>query len=191
MGFHLEKDIEDYLYRHPRDVRNWGYTVQKWIAKQYRVPSGVIDLLGFAKANYTEEEIFNPLVLEVKNDSIKSKDLAQVCRYAYDIDQIMMTRDFSYEQGNTQKMLIGIGCPDDRVLYEADSMNISIISISCNPVPIVSGSWRWKDERRKDVSDALRRAAFSNLFDVFGGNDTLDMENYFDKKHQQEAEEAG
>lgn len=189
MVFRCEKDIEDYLYRHPSLISNWGFNVQKWIAKQYRVPSGIIDLLGLAKANYTEER-FNPLVLEVKNDSIKSKDLAQVCRYAYDIDRIMMIRDFSYEEGFTQKMVLGVGIPDSRVVQEADSMNVSIVTISCDPDPIVSGVWRWQKEYRDKVNEDIRRAAFSKVFDVFGDNDTLDMENEFAKERQQLVVEA-
>ena len=189
MGFRIEKDIEDYVFQRPRLITNWGFNVRKWIARQYRVPSGVIDLLGFAKATYTEDR-FNPLVLEIKNGSIKSKDLAQVSRYAYDIDRIMMIRDFSYEEGYTQKIVLGVGVPDNRVLQEAVSMSISIVTISCNPDPIISGVWGWQREYSQKVEQDIERAAFSNLFNVFGKNDTLEMNNEFTKQRQQEAEEA-
>lgn len=76
-----EKDIEDYLYHNPGDVMyGGGWPVYRWLARQYKVNSGIIDLLGCTGRNI--------VVVEVKNVDIDEKAITQVCRYVNDIRRI-------------------------------------------------------------------------------------------------------
>ncbi len=76
-----EKDIEDYLYHDPGSVLyGGGWTIHRWLARQYKVNSGIIDLLGCTGRNI--------VVVEVKNVDIDEKAITQVCRYVNDIREI-------------------------------------------------------------------------------------------------------
>jgi Endonuclease NucS C-terminal domain len=83
-NFDSEKKLEDYLFAHPEALQDdFGFRhVDHWLKRQYRVPSGIIDLVGVAPGS-------NQLwVVEIKNRPIKTDALTQVCRYAFDIEQI-------------------------------------------------------------------------------------------------------
>lgn len=73
-----EKDIEEYLWQHPRIVSSAHWRVERWLKRQFRVPSGIIDLLGVSSDG-------NFVVVEIKNTPIDGRAVAQVCRYAHDI----------------------------------------------------------------------------------------------------------
>jgi len=82
----LERDLEEVLYSHPRFVSFVdGRAVTGWLARQYRVPSGRIDLLGYADHDYG----LSLVVVELKKDAIRPDALTQVCRYASDIEHVL------------------------------------------------------------------------------------------------------
>lgn len=187
MAFYREKDIENYVYSHPGKITTWGYVVEKWIARQFRVPSGIIDLLGYAKTTYLEQPTYFPLVLEIKNHPIKSKDLAQVCRYAQDIDDVMSIRDFTFESGTTIKVILGVGDIDKYLLHEANALNVNLKTISYIPQIDFGGTWKFVREYSEQLREEIRQVSFSSVFDVFGKNDTKDLEEYLDQKQKANA----
>lgn len=84
-----EKDIEQYLWQNPSIItahRNEEtLTVDRWIARQLQVPSGIIDLFGILTNGA-------PVVVEVKNVMIDGRAIAQVLRYSHDIREILVRR---------------------------------------------------------------------------------------------------
>ena len=183
MYFAREKDIEDFIYKRPGTIETSWATARQWISRQYRVPSGIIDLLGVATLNYVEGNRIVPIVVEIKNTPIKSKDLAQVCRYANDINKIMSIRDYSFETDTTVKVVLGVGDVSQRVQYEAYAMNVYLKTIRYAPEPDISGTWGWTKEYLKKIEDEIKQAAYSSLFDIFGGNDSKDFEEFLDEKY--------
>lgn len=83
----LERDIETALYYCPallpEPFRGGG--ALSWLARQYNVPSGRIDLLGV----YACGDWRSAVVVELKRGAVDAATLAQVCRYAADITQII------------------------------------------------------------------------------------------------------
>lgn len=83
-----ERDIESLLYSHPDLLPPlWfsGGGVSRWLARQYSVPSGRIDLLGVADFPSYKSLV----VVELKSGAIDSRAVAQVCRYANDLQHIL------------------------------------------------------------------------------------------------------
>lgn len=82
-----EREIEDVLHRHPdllpEPFREWGKLT--WLARQYSVPSGRIDLLGIVQF----ETWCSAVVVELKRGAIDAAAITQVCRYAADISFII------------------------------------------------------------------------------------------------------
>lgn len=138
-----ERDIEDYLYRNPDVVGVNGWWIERWVKRQYAVPSGIIDLIGLTYGG-------DYVVVEVKNVAIDSSALAQVSRYAFDVMNIMQ-RAVSRDVDNVPSefwpihmLVIGKNI-DTKTLLEAESMNIDIITfdvrLSLGIMPI-----SWNDE---------------------------------------------
>ena len=83
-----ERDIESLLYSRPDLLPPlWfsGGGVSRWLARQYSVPSGRIDLLGIAEFSDHKSLV----VVELKSGMIDSRAVAQVCRYANDLQHIL------------------------------------------------------------------------------------------------------
>lgn len=79
-----EADIERYIFENPQLVCNGKRRrIDRWLRRQYRVPSGIIDLLGL-------DEMGDIVVVELKNTELKRDAILQVKRYAFDIDQMMV-----------------------------------------------------------------------------------------------------
>ncbi len=78
-----EKDIEDWLWENPAEVAEVvkGVSRVRWVARQYRVPSGILDLLGIATFPFGDDWFDEtPLLVEVKHQPITSAAIAQICR---------------------------------------------------------------------------------------------------------------
>jgi hypothetical protein len=174
-----EKDIEDYLYAHPESIEVLGSKVKRWIKRQLKVPSGIIDLLGITYKGYL-------IVVELKNVQVDAKAITQVCRYAHDIQQIAEV----YDGSNTEiddngdgfiptthviKMIVGPSisdcafteCDACQVLYRQFSVNFS--------VDFAELQWtrNYFDERNK-VFDSLMEdqglgEAFSEIYQIAKG----------------------
>lgn len=162
----LERDIEDYLFDNPNQVeivkhRFGQQRVEKWIARQFRVPSGILDLLGITSKG-------KPVVVEVKLGAIDAKALAQVSRYAEDIGNILYCRT----QGNLSRrdvirVAIGNTC-DVRSLHEADALDVSVICFSAqltlSLLPIQQGDG-YKEGTWGIYDDLAKR---DDIFSAFG-----------------------
>lgn len=122
-----EKDIEDWLYKNPKGFAD------EWIARQYRVPSGIIDLLGVYK---TDDTLRYPMfhVVEVKNIPITSNAITQVCRYSNDIYEILWHASEGYVPVDRSEfkptviktIVTTSNHLSKRIMYEAESCNVRI-----------------------------------------------------------------
>lgn len=163
-----EIDIENYLFDHPEEVGTRFLQVQKWLSRQFRVPSGIIDLFGVGKLSIAEG-IFNyPVVVEIKNRSPKSEDLAQIFRYAKDIDEIMQVNDGTWEIGTTEKILIATGDVPSNVIFEANAMGITIKTFSVGITLQLSGSWGWTDKFKSEIRNEIVDLSYNPLLSGFG-----------------------
>lgn len=106
-----EKDIEDYLFENPQRLKFGGKHVNRWIKRQYAVPSGIIDLLGIVRDGTIA-------VVEVKNVAVEAKALTQVCRYAFDIQSIM-------PGVKIKKIVVGRSI-DTKTFSEAEAVGVQI-----------------------------------------------------------------
>lgn len=135
----LEKDIEDFLWENPNAIRGNGYVVERWLKRQYEVPSGIIDLLGVTSSK-------NLVVVEVKNVAINASALTQVSRYAFDILQIARGAA-EYIIGDIEvrpwiyRIVVGKSM-DDKIMLEAESIGVELLSFDVKlGIDIDSYSW--------------------------------------------------
>ena len=156
-----EKDIEDWLYENPNSLNVCGrWTVDKWIGRQYKVPSGIIDLLGVAKAKYGDGYVY--FVVEVKNVDVTPDALTQVCRYSQDIRRILFEAAESsgleywktdFEPSIFKIVIAPIESLDSKVMFEASALNVIVISCEANLTIKIGGHFHWTDEKRKQIDE--------------------------------------
>jgi hypothetical protein len=129
-----ERDIEYCLWESPWQCKSSYGIIYKWIARQYRVPSGIIDLLGVT-------EWGNLAVFEIKNVPIDSKALAQVSRYALDIENILEifcdNEDYRPKVG---RVVVGELPKERKLYYEAESMHILLYTFD-KLTGSIDGNW--------------------------------------------------
>lgn len=115
-----EKDIEDYLYDNPGVVRNrQGIPIKQWIGRQFRVPSGIIDLLGVTKGGILA-------IVEVKLGAIDAGALTQVSRYASDISMVLVSLDLGHDVFyDVDRICVGNRI-DSKTSLEASALNIGV-----------------------------------------------------------------
>lgn len=83
----LESDIEDYLVNNLQEVFGDHY---KFISRQVNIGVGIVDILMF---DMTTDSL---VVVEVKKDSVKEADVAQVMRYVQGVkDYLGESEDFN------------------------------------------------------------------------------------------------
>lgn len=143
-----ERDIEDYLFSEPSAIYVGVHgDVVKWIKRQMKVPSGIIDLLGVTSSRAI-------VVVEVKNVPIDSSALAQVSRYALDIRNI---KDYIFNRlGETDwvidppiiKVVVGRSA-DAKVMLEAESMGVHVMRFDVK-LSIDATLVAWKDTYLND-----------------------------------------
>lgn len=119
-----ERDIEDWLYANPTFVATeMTHKVIRWIARQYKLPSGIADLVGMDSMGYV-------VVVEVKNVPIDARAITQVCRYAADIEDVLEYRGhykWHTEIGAAiQKIVIGPAVESDTILLEAQACQVNL-----------------------------------------------------------------
>lgn len=191
-----EKDIEDYIYENPQGVRfnHFGteLLISEWIGRQMQLPSGVADLVG-------RTEHGSILVLEIKNVTLDGNAVAQVCRYAHDIEQAAQYAKDSgpFTKMNIYKFIIGPSAPT-KVMHECYAMNVKPITfepslhVSFNGVVLSS-------EYLADMSEILKEVPvnYPALDDaVFAFNDKMvrddserwDAERATEKAAEEEAD---
>lgn len=135
-----EKDIENWLWENPQSVG-----VEKWVARQFRVPSGIIDLLGV-------DDYQNPVVVEVKNVELTAAAILQVCRYANDVSRIVQSIGMKINEAYVSKTVVFRGNISNELQYEANAVDVSLRSFQVNYDLKISGRWGWTAETfRRDI----------------------------------------
>jgi hypothetical protein len=149
-----EKDIEQWLWENPHSAWCLVGRVEKWLKRQYRLPSGIADLIGVTDTG-------SLVVVEVKNVDIDASALTQVCRYAFDLKYIhtLVIRDIipdDMPEPDVYKVVIGRSV-DTQTMREAEALDIQVICFQVNlSLDTISAAWR--NEFRED-----RRAVYDDL----------------------------
>lgn len=156
----LEKDIEDWLWDNPSAIRIEGTEISRWIARQFKLPSGIIDLLGVIN-----NEGVQPVVVEVKNTEITSEALTQVMRYANDIDSILVSPEFTLYKA--EKVIIGKGFVSGETMFAAEAMGIRLYSFNVNLNLSIDGPWCWKDEYTEKLWEQYDQISKDPIFENF------------------------
>lgn len=125
-----EADIEQWLWENPGAVVACQgiSTVERWIHRQFRMGSGIADLIGVDSEG-------NIVVVEVKNGIIGPDALTQVRRYAKDLDEICMAATNIHRLYNRKfepyifPVVVGKGI-HDKTLIEAQASNVEVVIFS-------------------------------------------------------------
>ncbi len=161
-----EKDIEYWLWESPELLCPNSHI--HWLARQYIVPSGVIDLLGMDGDN-------NFVIVEVKNILIDAKALAQVKRYTNDIDTIAsyIARDYEHTDldwrtfvHRTWSMVVGTAIKHIRIVYEAEAADISLFTFD-ELRGEITGPWFFSDGKRNQDNKVYAALAQDPLFSTY------------------------
>lgn len=135
-----EKDIENWLWDNPNELTiGTFHNVTGWIGRQIKVPSGIIDLLGY----YINDEIAWPVVVEIKNTQFTQSSILQVCRYAYDIENVIdYSKNFENKMNwsHVSKIVVALGNPGRQLLYEAESVQVVLHSFNIDCTFSISGA---------------------------------------------------
>lgn len=167
-----ERAIEDWLFDNPEEVRTIdGCVVERWLSRQFRVPSGIIDLLGVCNDG-------SLIVVEVKNESPTSSALTQVKRYAVDIANIALNIPNS-DLLPVKMTVVGTGNLPDQLMFEANAMEIAIMSYEVSLQLELSGIWKWNDKRQEKISEEYFSISELDLFDEFR-SDVDPIERYIE-----------
>src|SRR3990167_10182951 len=155
----LEQDIEEWLFHNPEEIPlKDGSRVSRWIARQFNVPSGIIDLLGVSNC----AEL---VVAEIKNTEITAEAMAQVARYAKDIQEISsIAGEYTY-QFEPQKVIVGKGSVSTEVLFEAEALDITLCTFKANLSIDIGGYWHFNDEHNQSIRDQYQQISESEPFD--------------------------
>lgn len=160
-----EEDIENWLWE------NQPSYITKWLGRQVKLPSGIADLIGIHKDG-------DIAVIELKNIEIDSAALTQVCRYAKDMENIMdrfccthYTEEYMYEHGMLgqtiiQKYVIGKGIPSDKVIFEANALDVNVGFFSVDYSIKLSGVV-FTDEKMNEIDQEIIFVANSELMNEF------------------------
>jgi RecB family endonuclease NucS len=112
--------IETWLHEIPELIQGENLApVAKWLGRQYKLPSGIADLVGI-QANGDIS------MIEVKLFGITRADIWQTHRYARDIEQILGRK---ITTNKVHRILIGRGIRWD-ILDDARSLDIKVFSYS-------------------------------------------------------------
>lgn len=176
MNFY-EKDIEDWLYEHPVHVPIFSdMRVESWIGRQYRLPSGIADLIAYTTTGHVA-------VIEVKSVPVDARAITQVCRYAADVQSIIQHRGYYrwsdyYTGTQVLKVVIAPGVESDTILLEADACNVALHKFSATldirfgefkPRNYIEDAGEWFDAMNT-ASEHVAAMAAGSEWDVIGPN---------------------
>jgi hypothetical protein len=152
-----EKDLEDYLFENPNIVEMplTGTPIKKWVSRQMRVPSGIIDLLGITENNILA-------VIELKNAPFSSGHITQVCRYAKDIEEAASASGIINPE--PYKLLIGTHNPSTELIIEANSVDVMIMTIKIDFDISIGGLWRLSESFIEKRNNELKEISESEEF---------------------------
>lgn len=162
-----EIDIENWLYANPGALRlGFGYPIEKWIGRQFELPSGVADLIGICKTAI--------VVVEVKNVELKAEALTQVCRYANDIESLKNFWNLedpdsvlgdSFDRLLVWKAVVFNGGVTNQLMHEADALNVELFTFQVNLNLNVSAPWMWTEEAREKIYSKRELTSRLPVFD--------------------------
>lgn len=165
-----EKDIEEYLFQNPFAVRveRTEHHVDRWIKRQYQLPSGILDLLGVTA-------FMDFVLVEVKNVAIDSAAITQVSRYAYDVWNIVIPmikkqiKDKPYRPV-LHRIVVGKSI-DAKTMREAEASGVEIDLFSVK-LKLHVNNYGWSEDfytyRDRQYAQAMQDADFLS-----------EVENYF------------
>ncbi len=167
----LERDIESALFANPHLLPvahitgRTFYTMSGWLARQYSVPSGRIDLLGLIKCDFTDPSLppyfynpdgitYHPLIVELKRGKIDAAAVAQVGRYLNDIRQIIEEIELTYGVAPTERaafpVIVGQSV-DYHTLQSAAGFGVTLLGYDMEPFsingPFTPSAAEWKRDR--------------------------------------------
>jgi hypothetical protein len=152
----LEKDIEDVLFAHPEYMPvaaitgRSNFTFKGWIARQYSVPSGRIDLLGLLMWDMTSPDLapairnpygptYHPLIVELKRGKIDAAAVAQVGRYLHDIKTVIEEVNFTYGVAPVERAMFPVivgQSVDHQTLQSAAGFGVTLLGYDLEPFTI-------------------------------------------------------
>lgn len=152
-----EADIEQYLFENPEAIHaqlNNGSKiyVEKWIGRQFIVPSGIIDLLGELNSGAIA-------VVEVKLGAIDGKAIAQVCRYAADIDIAVGMVIVGMSNVPVLKFVVGDSI-DTKSMFECGALDVAPLVFSAK-LSLSVNQMYWNEDFRQSLP-AKHEAISSN-----------------------------
>lgn len=151
-----ERDIEDYLWENPQLVYTGsGNSIDHWIARQLHVPSGIIDLFGVTGDG-------TAAVVEIKNVTIDSRAIVQVCRYAKDIETVL---ERAGNFGVPERVVVGPDI-DNNALFEANAVDVHCMHFTVD-ITVKLGGVGWTAAFRERMSREYQELAASPLFAEF------------------------
>jgi hypothetical protein len=162
-----EKVIEDWLYRHPILVRaSCAADVERWIARQCRLPSGIADLIGVVTGARL-------VVVEVKNEPVTKAAILQVLRYKRDIYEMSRLVTAGYAEVHA----IVIGTQIDMQTYlEAAACNVQVSVFTVESerrlsLQIVDLQMEeWQQIRYKTLAQQPEWQEYKQVYKLEGGN---------------------
>ena len=172
----LEKDIEDWLYENPGAIPSgvsWNQgRIERWIGRQYILPSGIADLVGL-------RENKRVVVVEVKNVPISKAAVLQVCRYQNDLKHIVGNRmDYPHKRDYNEPLIdmILIGASiDSQTLAEAKAVGIEVMTFSAT-VTLDISRIGWSREYNEQVIAQQDTISARSEWAIFGMTIEEDIE---------------
>lgn len=188
-----ESDLEDYLFTHPGAVKTYSGGDISWLTRQLRVPSGIIDLLGYTMNSAGRPW---PVVAELKSVPITTAALTQVCRYAHDIYSVLLRHDDDYycnfdELYTVYRMVIGPGgMIAHDLLFEANALGVAIYTFQPKFDLKITGPYVFTKEAKTRHATVLEEVSANPIFSIFDPPDEdsrlRPFEDFLDKKQDGE-----
>jgi hypothetical protein len=167
-----ESDIEDWLYENPGEVDTGMGTIDRWLGRQYKLPSGIADLIG--------HNAFGIAVIEIKNVPITKAAVLQVCRYAVDLEQIAEFRDrfprYGGAQVAVQRVLIGPSI-DNQTFAETLACNVFYVQFKTNFYLTISRI-EWPKDYRQELRHQFAVIASGEEWNDFGPMSHTNADGY-------------
>lgn len=164
-----EKDIEDWLFNNPKEIPHateyYDETpIDHWIGRQYRLPSGIADLIGI-------RENGKVAVIEVKNVPINKAAVLQVCRYASDVESILdRWHNYKYKRENRtsciSRIIVGPSI-DDQTLAEANVCDVTIVQFDAH-LRLEMSELEFNDKTYENRETLLDEISKQSEWKIFG-----------------------
>lgn len=178
-----ERHLEDYLWGHPEafGVHDYppqyeGDPIYKLVFRQFQLPSGIVDLVGFD---------WRLCCFELKKGPVTSRALTQLLRYMEDMkhclisflfercrdDEVMRAwmRQEGYPRASELPLLTGVlvgnGLEDDNLLIAAGLLNIEVFLYTYDGADYVLENIQYTLGRHNTYHDVYSRIANGPLGD--------------------------